>query len=98
MRRVVTEEPSAREEHPEQVTKPDGLREDWFARQLGEEWVEIEPGIYRQVDPPAFSTPEAGESAEPDEEDALVRDLSLLGSGSVDAPEQHRGGRWWRRG
>jgi hypothetical protein len=94
----VTEEPSTHEEHPEQVTKPDSLREDWFARQLGEEWVEIEPGIYRQVDPPAFSTPESVDLDDPDEQDALVRDLSVLRPGADEAPESGRGGRWWRRG
>ena len=24
-------------------------RDDWFARQLGDEWVAVEPGIYRQA-------------------------------------------------
>jgi hypothetical protein len=94
----VTEEPSASEQHPEEETTPEHSREDWFARQLGEEWVEIEPGIYRQAEPPAQSPYIPVDEVDLDDPDAIVRDLSLHRTHGTDAPESRRGGRWWRRG
>ena len=48
-------------------------RDDWFARQLGDEWVTVEPGIYRQ----AMWRPLA-DGAEPEPELAEPLDETLL--------------------
>jgi hypothetical protein len=48
-------------------------REDFFVRALGEEWVEVEPGIYQHV--PRSEDPSPPEDAEPELDDALIERL-----------------------
>jgi hypothetical protein len=49
-------------------------REDFFVRALGDEWVEVEPGIYQHVPRPVDAP--SPESAEPELDDALIDRLS----------------------
>jgi hypothetical protein len=49
-------------------------REDFFVRALGEEWVEVEPGIYKHM-PHGQSQP-SPKTSEPELDDALIDRLS----------------------
>jgi hypothetical protein len=46
------EEPSGRvPEYGQRAQEPWVARSNWVSEGLGEEWVEVEPGIYRQKEP-----------------------------------------------
>jgi hypothetical protein len=45
-------------------------REDFFVRSLGEEWVEVEPGIYKHI--PRGQNPPTPKASEPELDDALI--------------------------
>jgi hypothetical protein len=61
-----------------------GQRDDAFSRLLGDEWAEVEPGIYRKKTRPASSAGSRKEPGGPSVDQALVDALSLLGAPTDD--------------
>jgi hypothetical protein len=45
----MADEPSENKEESEAEVAARRFRSDWFGRALGDEWMEVEPGIYRHV-------------------------------------------------
>jgi hypothetical protein len=45
----MADEPSENKEESEAEVVARRFRSDWFGRALGDEWLEVEPGVYRQV-------------------------------------------------
>jgi hypothetical protein len=59
-------------------------RDDAFSRLLGDEWAEVEPGIYRKKTRPAPSAGSLTEPGGPSFDQLLVDALSLLGAPTDD--------------
>jgi hypothetical protein len=68
-------------------------RSDWFGETLGDEWVEIEPGIYRQR-APATSTPD---EADPSLDETLMDALPSAEPEPETTPPEHAPQRRWFR-
>jgi len=68
-------------------------RSDWFGQTLGDEWVEIEPGIYRQQ-APAAATPD---EADPSLDETLMEALPNAEQEPATTPPEHSPQRRWFR-
>jgi hypothetical protein len=55
-------------------TPRSAAREDFFVRALGEEWVEVEPGIYQHVPRPVDEP--SPDASKPELDDALIDRLN----------------------
>ena len=86
----------ANEEEPGAGEEPDE-RSSFFSRALGEDWVEVEPGIYerraiRIAEPPSARTPAAGTPLAQE----LIESLPKAEEGDPDPAEVPEESQWWR--
>ncbi len=61
----MADEPSENKEESEAEVAARRFRSDWFGRGLGDEWMEVEPGIYRHVTERAQIPPAKPRGQEP---------------------------------
>jgi len=70
-------------------------RDDAFGRLLGDDWVAVEPGIYRQVEPSAETNEDAPSPSGDSLDESLVDALPSAGDPDPDVEYRHEpAGRW----
>jgi hypothetical protein len=76
---------SSEEEREKRQERARRLRDDAFGRLLGDDWVAVEPGIYRKVEQSAQTTEDARSHSDDSLDESLMDALDSLDESLMDA-------------